>query len=73
MLICRRGNIRRLPLANETSRSGGAGVYYHMDYVGDPRDYKWINTIQLEHTWEQYECAPFKRTSLMTSQNAYGL
>jgi len=33
------GNIRRLPLSNETSRSGGAGVYYHFDYVGDPRDY----------------------------------
>lgn len=24
-----------------------------MDYVGGPRDYKWINTIQLEHTAEQ--------------------
>jgi hypothetical protein len=47
------GNIRRLPLANETGRSGGAGVYYHIDYVGDPGDYKWINTIQLEHTVEQ--------------------
>lgn len=34
------GNIRRLPVGNETSRSGGAGVYYHFDYVGDPRDYK---------------------------------
>lgn len=47
------GNTRRLPLANETSRSGGAGVYYHFDFVGDPRDYKWINTIQLEKTVEQ--------------------
>jgi len=47
------GNIRRMPLANETERSGGAGVYYHFDYVGDPRDYKWINTIQLEKTAEQ--------------------
>ncbi|KAJ3546972.1 hypothetical protein NM208_g1746 [Fusarium decemcellulare] len=47
------GNIRRLPLANETDRSGGAGVYYHFDYVGDPRNYKWINTIQLEKTTEQ--------------------
>jgi len=28
-------------------------VYYHIDYVGDPRDYKWINTIQLEKTTEQ--------------------
>lgn len=47
------GNIRRLPLVNETSRSGGAGVYYHVDYVGDPRSYKWINTIQLSKTVEQ--------------------
>ena len=47
------GNTRYLPLANEMARSGGAGVYYHFDYVGDPRDYKWINTIQLEKTVEQ--------------------
>ena len=47
------GNVRRLPLANETDRAGGAGVYYHVDYVGSPRDYKWINTIQLEKTVEQ--------------------
>jgi hypothetical protein len=47
------GNIRRMPLKNETSRAGGAGVYYHFDYVGDTRDYKWVNTIQLEKTAEQ--------------------
>ena len=52
------GNIRRLPLANETSRSGGAGVYYHVDYVGDPRSYKWINTIQLSKTVEQVSTLP---------------
>ncbi|KAI0170213.1 hypothetical protein BJ166DRAFT_608405, partial [Pestalotiopsis sp. NC0098] len=47
------GNVRRVPIANETSRAGGAGVYYHFDYVGDPRNYKWINTIQLHKTAEQ--------------------
>ena len=36
------GNIRRFPIASERGRSGGAGVYYHYDYVGSPRDYKWI-------------------------------
>ncbi|KAL7271316.1 hypothetical protein RUND412_005937 [Rhizina undulata] len=51
------GNMRRLPLANETARIGGAGVYYHFDYVGDPRDYKWINTIQLQKVWEQMHLA----------------
>lgn len=47
------GNNRRLPVGNETERSGGAGVYYHFDYVGDPRSYKWINTVQMAKTWEQ--------------------
>ena len=51
------GNNRRLPLANETSRSGGAGIYYHFDYVGGPRSYKWINTVQLSRTSEQMHMA----------------
>lgn len=51
------GNVRRLPLVNETQRAGGAGIYYHFDYVGDPRDYKWINTIQLSKTAEQMHMA----------------
>lgn len=51
------GNVRRLPLANETDRSGGAGVYYHFDYVGATRDYKWINTVQLSKTTTQMQLA----------------
>ncbi|KAK1147750.1 ATP synthase mitochondrial F1 complex assembly factor 1 [Aspergillus melleus] len=54
------GNIQRLPVDNETDREAGAGVYYHFDYVGDPRDYKWINTISLQKTWEQMHLA-YKR------------
>ncbi|KAF2875916.1 hypothetical protein BDV95DRAFT_626300 [Massariosphaeria phaeospora] len=50
-------NIRRLPVGDEINRSGGAGVYYHFDYVGDPRNYKWINTIQLQKTYEQMRLA----------------
>lgn len=46
------GNIRRLPRAGD-SRAGGYGVYYHFDYVGGPRNYKWINTTQIERVWEQ--------------------
>ena len=38
------GDIRRLPTADERNRTGGAGIYYHFDYVGGPRNYKWINT-----------------------------
>ncbi|KAF3089403.1 hypothetical protein TWF569_005717 [Orbilia oligospora] len=47
------GNVRRLPIGDEPSRKGGAGVYYHFDYVGDPRDYKWIDTVSLAQTYQQ--------------------
>ena len=51
------GNIRRLPTAEERKRSGGAGVYYHFDYVGGPRSYKWLNTITIPKIWEQMHLA----------------
>lgn len=47
------GNIRRLPTDEERKRSGGAGVYYHFDYHGDPRSYEWINTNPLPKIWDQ--------------------
>jgi hypothetical protein len=51
------GNIRRLPTPDERKRSGGAGIYYHFDYVGDPRSYKWLNTIPIAKIWEQMNLA----------------
>lgn len=51
------GNIRRLPSPEERDRSGGAGVYYHFDYVGGPRNYKWINSNPLPKIWEQMNLA----------------
>ena len=51
------GNIRRLPTADERKRSGGAGIYYHFDYVGGPRSYKWLNTIPITKVWEQMNLA----------------
>lgn len=51
------GNIRRLPTAEERKRSGGAGVYYHFDYVGVPRSYKWLNVTQVGKIWEQMNLA----------------
>jgi len=47
------GNIRRLPAPRERARPGGFGVYYHFDYVGGPRNYKWINTNPIARVWEQ--------------------
>ncbi len=51
------GNIRRLPSLNEKPRKGGYGIYYHFDYVGDPRNYKWINTNNIARVWEQMHLA----------------
>jgi hypothetical protein len=51
------GNIRRLPAASDRNRRGGFGVYYHFDYVGGPRNYKWINTNPIARVWEQMHLA----------------
>jgi len=51
------GNIRRLPAINEKPRKGGYGIYYHFDYVGGPRNYKWINTNHITRIWEQMHLA----------------
>ena len=51
------GNIRRLPTAAERNRAGGAGIYYHFDYVGGPRSYKWLNTVPVTKVWEQMNLA----------------
>jgi hypothetical protein len=51
------GNIRKLPKPGEPKRAGGYGIYYHFDYVGDPRNYKWINTSPIQRTWEQMNMA----------------
>ena len=53
------GQIRRLPVAGKDplDRAGGYGVYYHFDYVGAPRNYKWINTNQVAKTWQQMNLA----------------
>jgi len=51
------GNIRKLPKLDEKPRKGGYGIYYHFDYVGGPRNYKWINTNQISRVWEQMHLA----------------
>ena len=51
------GNIRKLPKLNEKPRKGGYGIYYHFDYVGGPRNYKWLNTNNIARVWEQMHLA----------------
>ena len=51
------GDVRRLPDVGAPPRSGGYGIYYHFDYVGGPRNYKWINTNSIPRVWEQLHLA----------------
>ncbi|MDL2309859.1 glycosyl hydrolase 115 family protein [Parabacteroides sp. OttesenSCG-928-B22] len=40
------GYLTRLSDASQQKRSGGAGVYYHLQYWGRPHDYMWLSTTQ---------------------------
>ena len=51
------GDLRRVPTPEERKRPGGAGIYYHFDYVGGPRSYKWLNTTSITKVWEQMHLA----------------
>jgi hypothetical protein len=50
------GNLRRLP-SPDRRRPGGFGIYYHFDYVGGPRNYKWLNTNPIARVFEQMRIA----------------
>ena len=52
------GDIRRVPInQKERSRKGGWGIYYHVDYVGAPRNTKWLNVTQTQQMFEQLSLA----------------
>lgn len=51
------GNVRKLPGLTNKPRKGGYGMYYHFDYVGGPRNYKWLNTNPIPKVWEQMHLA----------------
>lgn len=39
------GYIRHYPTAEEQSRKGGNGIYYHVSYWGRPHDYLWLGSM----------------------------
>ena len=49
------GDVRRLPNEQELKRTGGWGMYYHVDYVGAPRNSKWMNVTPVQNLWEQMQ------------------
>lgn len=51
------GNMRKLPDPSLPPRAGGYGEYFHFDYVGGGRNYKWVDTVNINNTWEQLNAA----------------
>ena len=51
------GNVRKVPTEQERNRKGGWGLYYHVDYVGEPRCSKWLNITPIQNLWEQFNLA----------------
>ncbi len=51
------GYIRQLGTAEQRRRPGGAGVYYHAEYLGVPHSYCWLNTTPPALMWEELKKA----------------
>ena len=51
------GDVRRVPNAQERKHKGGWGLYYHVDYVGAPRNSKMLNVTPVQNPWEQLTLA----------------
>lgn len=54
------GYIRQFPTGTERTRTGGAGVYYHLSYLGAPLSYLWLSTTppalvqeEMVRAWDQ--------------------
>lgn len=54
------GYIRQFASAEEAARKGGAGVYYHLSYLGYPLSYMWLSTTppalvqeEMIHAWDK--------------------
>ena len=51
------GDVRRVPNTQERKHKGGWGLYYHVDYVGAPRNSKMLNVTPVQNPWEQLTLA----------------
>jgi hypothetical protein len=47
------GEMKKTSGSFKTLHKGGYGMYYHFDYVGGPRNSKWINISPIQRVWEQ--------------------
>ena len=55
LMLCEdnHGYLRTVPDDKMRNHPAGFGMYYHVDYHGDPISYEWINSSPLPLMWEQ--------------------
>ena len=55
LMLCEdnHGYLRTVPDEKMRKHPAGFGMYYHVDYHGDPISYEWINSSPLNVMWEQ--------------------
>ncbi|MBR5896372.1 MAG: glycosyl hydrolase 115 family protein, partial [Lachnospiraceae bacterium] len=55
LMLCEdnHGYLRTVPDDKMRKHPAGFGMYYHVDYHGDPISYEWINSSPLALMWEQ--------------------
>ncbi len=51
------GYVRQLSTPQQRNRPGGAGIYYHIEYLGPPHSYCWLNTTPPALMWEELKKA----------------
>jgi len=49
--------MRTLPTLEQQKKIAGLGMYYHFDYVGDPKSYTWVQNTQISRIWDQMSIA----------------
>lgn len=55
LMLCEdnHGYLRTVPDDKMRNHPAGFGMYYHVDYHGDPISYEWINSSPITTMWEQ--------------------
>ncbi len=55
LMLCEdnHGYLRTVPDDKMRKHPAGFGMYYHVDYHGDPISYEWINSSPITTMWEQ--------------------
>ncbi|GGF48065.1 glycosyl hydrolase 115 family protein [Echinicola rosea] len=67
------GYLKRFSTAAEQQRSGGAGFYYHLSYLGAPHPYIWLSPMSPALVWRELTRASLQQMNQIWIANVGGL